>query len=122
MYSLYYRCKPWHWQSYCIESSKGWSKYCYCRKDRPATSKLLGTIYTAAEEIEAVGGKALPCIVDVRDEQQISDAVQKAVKKFGGIDILVNNASAISLTNTLDTPTKRVDLMMNVNTRGTYHI
>uniref|UniRef100_A0A8I3XDZ2 Hydroxysteroid dehydrogenase-like protein 2 n=1 Tax=Callithrix jacchus TaxID=9483 RepID=A0A8I3XDZ2_CALJA len=82
--------------------------------------KLPGTIYTAAEEIEAVGGKALPCIVDVRDEQQISDAVEKAVEKFGGIDILVNNASAISLTNTLETPTKRMDLMMSVNTRGTY--
>ncbi|KAM3939370.1 hydroxysteroid dehydrogenase-like protein 2 [Leptodactylus fuscus] len=82
--------------------------------------KLPGTIYTAAEEIEAVGGKALPCIVDVRDENQISEAVEKAVKTFGGIDILVNNASAISLTNTLDTPMKKVDLMMGINTRGTY--
>lgn len=70
--------------------------------------------------VEAVGGRALPCVVDVRDEQQISDAVEKAVQKFGGIDVLVNNASAISLTNTLETPTKRVDLMMSVNTRGTY--
>lgn len=82
--------------------------------------KLPGTIYTAAEEIEAAGGKALPCIVDVRDENQISEAVEKAVKTFGGIDILVNNASAISLTNTLDTPMKKVDLMMGINTRGTY--
>lgn len=82
--------------------------------------KLPGTIYTAAEEIEAAGGRALPCVVDVRDEQQINSAVEKAVEKFGGIDILVNNASAISLTNTLETPTKRVDLMMSVNTRGTY--
>ncbi|XP_075681711.1 hydroxysteroid dehydrogenase-like protein 2 [Rhinoderma darwinii] len=82
--------------------------------------KLPGTIYTAAEEIEAAGGKALPCIVDVRDENQISDAVEKAVKTFGGIDILVNNASAISLTSTLDTPMRKVDLMMGINTRGTY--
>ncbi|XP_051875950.1 hydroxysteroid dehydrogenase-like protein 2 isoform X2 [Pristis pectinata] len=82
--------------------------------------KLPGTIYTAAEEIEAVGGKALPCLVDVRDEQQISEAVQNAVKTFGGIDILINNASAINLTGTLDTPMKKVDLMMSVNSRGTY--
>ncbi|XP_066471263.1 hydroxysteroid dehydrogenase-like protein 2 isoform X1 [Tiliqua scincoides] len=81
---------------------------------------LPGTIYTAAEEIEAAGGKALPCIVNVREEDQIADAVDKAVQKFGGIDILVNNASAISLTGTLETPTKKVDLMMSANTRGTY--
>ncbi|XP_077331463.1 hydroxysteroid dehydrogenase-like protein 2 isoform X3 [Lithobates pipiens] len=82
--------------------------------------KLPGTIYTAAAEIEAVGGRALSCIVDVRDEKQVSDAVEKAVSTFGGIDILVNNASAISLTNTVDTPMKKVDLMMGINTRGTY--
>ncbi|XP_003216639.1 hydroxysteroid dehydrogenase-like protein 2 [Anolis carolinensis] len=81
---------------------------------------LPGTIYTAAEEIEAAGGKALPCIVNVREEDQIVDAVDQAVQKFGGIDILVNNASAISLTGTLETPTKKVDLMMSANTRGTY--
>ncbi|XP_053227644.1 hydroxysteroid dehydrogenase-like protein 2 isoform X2 [Podarcis raffonei] len=81
---------------------------------------LPGTIYTAAEEIEAAGGKALACIVNVREEEQIVDAVDQAVQKFGGIDILVNNASAISLTGTLDTPTKKVDLMMSANTRGTY--
>uniref|UniRef100_A0A8C5TWA3 Hydroxysteroid dehydrogenase-like protein 2 n=1 Tax=Malurus cyaneus samueli TaxID=2593467 RepID=A0A8C5TWA3_9PASS len=81
---------------------------------------LPGTIYTAAEEIEAAGGKALPCIVNVREEQQIISAVEKAVKTFGGIDILVNNASAISLTGTLETATKKVNLMMDVNVRGTY--
>uniref|UniRef100_A0A8D0GWK2 Hydroxysteroid dehydrogenase-like protein 2 n=1 Tax=Sphenodon punctatus TaxID=8508 RepID=A0A8D0GWK2_SPHPU len=81
---------------------------------------LPGTIYTAAEEIEAAGGKALPCIVNVMEEQQIAEAVEKAVQKFGGIDVLVNNASAISLTGTLETPTKKVDLMMSANTRGTY--
>jgi citronellol/citronellal dehydrogenase len=82
--------------------------------------KLPGTIYTAAEEIEAAGGKALPCIVDVRNEEIVQAAVDKAVETFGGIDILVNNASAIMLTGTLQTPMKRFDLMHQVNTRGTY--
>ncbi|KAK2823810.1 hypothetical protein Q7C36_020410 [Tachysurus vachellii] len=82
--------------------------------------KLPGTIYTAAEEIEAAGGKALPCIVDVRDENQVSAAVENAVQKFGGIDIVVNNASAINLTGTLDTSMKKVDLMLGINLRGTY--
>ncbi|XP_048360386.1 hydroxysteroid dehydrogenase-like protein 2 [Sphaerodactylus townsendi] len=81
---------------------------------------LPGTIYSAAEEIEAAGGKALPCIVNVREEEQIAEAVNKAVQTYGGIDVLVNNASAISLTGTLETPTKKVDLMMSANTRGTY--
>ena len=81
--------------------------------------KLPGTIYTAAEEIEAAGGKALPCIVDVRSEEIVQAAVDKAVETFGGIDILVNNASAIMLSGTLQTPMKRFDLMHQVNTRGT---
>ncbi|KAL5242104.1 hypothetical protein ACI65C_009514 [Semiaphis heraclei] len=82
--------------------------------------KLPGTIYTAAKEIEEAGGKCLPCVVDVRDESQIADAVNKSISKFGGIDIVVNNASAISLTPTLDTEMKRYDLMHNINTRGTF--
>src|SRR5713101_2427828 len=82
--------------------------------------KLPGTIYTAAEEIEKAGGKALACVVDIRDEAQIAAGVAKTVETFGGIDILVNNASAISLTGTLDTPMKRYDLMMGVNARGTF--
>ena len=82
--------------------------------------KLPGTIYTAAEEIEAAGGKALPCIVDVRDEKSVENCVEEAVRKFGGIDILINNASAISLTGTLETPMKRYDLMHQINTRGTF--
>ncbi|MBF5042941.1 NAD(P)-dependent oxidoreductase [Aggregicoccus sp. 17bor-14] len=82
--------------------------------------KLPGTIYTAAEEIERAGGKALPCVVDIRSEEQIQAAVARAVETFGGIDILVNNASAISLTGTLDTPLKRFDLMHGINTRGTF--
>src|SRR5882672_4042752 len=82
--------------------------------------KLPGTIYTAAAEIEASGGKALPLAVDIRYEDQVYGAVEQAVKHFGGIDILVNNASAISLTGTLETPMKRFDLMMGINMRGTY--
>jgi len=82
--------------------------------------KLPGTIYTAAAEIEEAGGKALACVVDVRDEAQIAAAVAKTVETFGGIDILINNASAISLTGTLATPMKRYDLMHSINTRGTF--
>ena len=82
--------------------------------------KLPGTIYTAKAEIEAAGGRALACIVDVRFEEQIAEAVKQAVETFGGIDILVNNASAISLTGTVDTPMKRFDLMHGINTRGTF--
>lgn len=82
--------------------------------------KLEGTIYSAAKEIEAAGGKALPLVVDVRDEANVQDAVEKTVATFGGIDICVNNASAISLTGTLETEMKRYDLMHQINTRGTY--
>jgi citronellol/citronellal dehydrogenase len=85
-----------------------------------ANPKLPGTIHTAAAEIEAAGGQCLPLQVDIRDEQKVADAVAAAVECFGGIDIVVNNASAISLTNTEATPIRRFDLMMGVNTRGTY--
>jgi citronellol/citronellal dehydrogenase len=83
-------------------------------------AKLPGTIYTAAEDIEKAGGKALPLLVDVRSEENVQEAVAKTVERFGGIDILVNNASAISLTGTLSTPMKRYDLMHQINLRGTY--
>jgi len=82
--------------------------------------KLPGTIYTAAAEIEAAGGKALPLQTDIRDEASVLDAMKKTAERFGGIDILVNNASAISLTPTDATPMKRFDLMFGVNVRGTY--
>lgn len=82
--------------------------------------KLPGTIYTAAKEIESAGGQALPCMVDVRDENSVGNAVDQAVKQFGGIDAVINNASAISLTGTRETPMKRFDLMHQINTRGTY--
>ncbi len=83
-------------------------------------SKLPGTIFTAAKDIEDAGGKALAIACDIRDENQITAAVEQAAKAFGGIDILINNASAINLTNTENTPAKRFDLMMGVNTRGTF--
>ena len=82
--------------------------------------KLPGTIYSAAAEIEKAGGRALPQIVDVRYEKQVLEAVARGVETFGGIDILVNNASAISLTGTAATPMKRFDLMHQINTRGTF--
>ena len=82
--------------------------------------KLPGTIHTAAEEIRAAGGTALAIQCDLRDENQIADAVAQAAKEFGGIDILINNASAINLTRTEDTPARRFDLMFDVNVRGTF--
>lgn len=82
--------------------------------------KLPGTIYTAAEAIESAGGHALPLQVDIREETEVAAAVKKTEQQFGGIDILVNNASAINLTDTLATPMKRYDLMMDVNVRGTF--
>lgn len=82
--------------------------------------KLPGTIYTAAAEIEAAGGRCLPLACDIRYEEQVQDAVDKCVAEFGGIDICVNNASAISLTPTTETDMKRYDLMHSINTRGTF--
>ena len=82
--------------------------------------KLPGTVFTAADEIDKAGGKGLGIVCDIRFEDQVAAAVKKAVEKFGGIDILVNNASAISLTRTEDTPMKRYDLMHQINTRGTF--
>src|SRR5579862_7831 len=84
--------------------------------------KLKGTIYTAADEVRAAGGKALPVVCDIRDETQVMDAIDKTVAEFGGIDICVNNASAISLTTSQATDMKRFDLMMGINTRGTFMV
>ena len=84
--------------------------------------KLKGTIYTAAEEIEAAGGKALPVVVDIRSEELVADGIQQAVDTFGGIDICINNASAITLNKTEHLSMKRFDLMHNINVRGTFMV
>ncbi len=84
--------------------------------------KLPGTIHSAAAEIEAAGGRALPLVVDVREEEQVKAAMERTAAEFGGIDIVVNNASAIQLTRTPDTEMKRFDLMHQINTRGTYMV
>ncbi len=84
--------------------------------------KLKGTIYTAADEVRAAGGKALPVLCDIRDEAQVIAAIDRTVAEFGGIDICVNNASAISLTDSQGTDMKRFDLMMGINTRGTFMV
>ncbi len=82
--------------------------------------KLPGTLYTAAEDIENAGGNALPLVCDIRFEEQVQDSINQVVEKFGGIDICINNASAIHLSDTLSTPMKRYDLMHNINVRGTF--
>ncbi|KAG5877041.1 hypothetical protein JTB14_006521 [Gonioctena quinquepunctata] len=103
-----------------LKAAKDGANVVVAAKTAEPHPKLPGTIYTACEEIEKAGGKGLACIVDVRDEQAVKKAVEEAVQKFGGIDIVINNASAISLTGTEDTDMKRYDLMHNINTRGTF--
>ena len=103
-----------------LRAAKDGANVVIAAKTTDAHPRLPGTIHSAAQEIERAGGKALACVVDIRDEAQIAAAVAKAVDTFGGIDILVNNASAISLTGTVATPMKRYDLMHSVNTRGTF--
>lgn len=89
-------------------------------KTTEVNPKLPGTIFSAAEEIRSAGGVALPIKCDLRDELQIAEAMEQAASEFGGIDILINNASAINLTRTEETPAKRFDLMFDVNVRGTF--
>ena len=101
-------------------AAKDGAKVVLAAKTAEPHPKLAGTIYTAAEEVVAAGGEALPIVVDVRDESNVRTAVEETVSTFGGIDICVNNASAISLTNTPDTDMKRYDLMHQINGRGTY--
>jgi citronellol/citronellal dehydrogenase len=103
-----------------LRAAKDGANIAIIAKTAEPNPKLPGTVYSAAKEIEAAGGKALPLVVDIRFEDQVEGAVKKTVEAFGGIDILVNNASAISLTSTLSTPMKRYDLMHHINTRGTF--
>jgi citronellol/citronellal dehydrogenase len=91
------------------------------KTDKPHP-KLPGTIFTAADEIAAAGGKALPLVVDVRDEAQVKGAIEQTVATFGGIDIVVNNASAVSRTPVVDTDMRRFDLLYQINTRGTFMV
>jgi citronellol/citronellal dehydrogenase len=103
-----------------IRAAKDGANIIIAAKTADPHPKLPGTIYSAAEEIEEAGGKALPVICDIRDDKIVEEAVAAGVDKFGGIDICVNNASAISLTPTLQTPMHRFDLMHQINTRGTF--
>eukprot|EP00126_Sphaerothecum_destruens_P010601 Sdes_comp20782_c0_seq2m16875 len=107
-------------KSIALKAAKDGANIIIAAKTASPHPKLQGTIYTAAQEIEDAGGKCLPCITDIRNEGDIAKAVQEGVSKFGGIDILVNNASAIQLTGTLETPMKIFDRMMQVNCRGTF--
>lgn len=103
-----------------VRAAKDGANIAIAAKSDQPNPRLPGTIHTAAEAIEAAGGKALPMQVDIRDEDAVAAAVQKTAAHFGSVDILVNNASAISLSGTLDTPMKRFDLMFGVNVRGTF--
>lgn len=103
-----------------LRAAKDGANVAIAAKTAEPHPKLPGTIYSAAEEIEKAGGKALPIICDIRFEDQVQSAVEQTAAKFGGIDICVNNASAIQLTGTLATDMKRYDLMHQINARGTY--
>jgi citronellol/citronellal dehydrogenase len=103
-----------------LRAAKDGANIIVAAKTAEPNPKLPGTIYSAAEEIEKAGGHALPIMLDIRDEAAVAAAVKQGAEKFGGIDILVNNASAISLTNTEATQMKRYDLMHSINTRGTF--
>src|SRR5579872_4446102 len=102
-----------------LRSAKDGAKIVIAAKTDQPHPKLEGTIHSVAKEVEAAGGTALPVMLDIRDESMIHEAVAKTFAEFGGIDILVNNASAISLSPTLETSMKRFDLIFSVNVRGT---
>jgi citronellol/citronellal dehydrogenase len=103
-----------------LKAARDGASVAIAAKTAEVNPKLPGTIYSAAAEIEAAGGVALPIQCDLRDEAQIEAAIAQAAAEFGGIDILINNASAINLTKTEATPAKRFDLMFDVNVRGTF--
>lgn len=103
-----------------LRAAKDGASVAIAAKTTEVNPKLPGTIFTAAEEIRAASGNAFPIQCDIRDEEQIANAIAQTVDEFGGIDILINNASAINLTRTEQTPAKRFDLMFDVNVRGTF--
>src|SRR5580700_6309246 len=103
-----------------LRAAKDGANIAIAAKTAEPNPKLPGTIYSAAEEIETAGGKALPLAVDVRDEEQVRGALERTAATFGGLDIVVNNASAISLTDSQATDMKRFDLMHQINARGTF--
>jgi citronellol/citronellal dehydrogenase len=103
-----------------IRAAQEGANVCLVAKTAEPDPRLPGTIYTAAEEIEQAGGRALPVVGDIRDEASVLGAVEKCVESFGGIDICINNASAINLSGTEGLPMKRYDLMQDINTRGTF--
>jgi citronellol/citronellal dehydrogenase len=103
-----------------LRAAQDGANVCLVAKTDQPHPKLEGTIHTAAEEIEAAGGQALPIVGDVRDEESVLGAVSKCVERFGGIDLCVNNASAINLAGTEQLEMKRYDLMQDINTRGTF--
>jgi citronellol/citronellal dehydrogenase len=105
-----------------LKCAKDGAKVAIAAKTAEHHAYLSGTIYSVAEEIEALGGEALPLVCDVRDEKRILDVMDEVANRFGGLDIVINNASAISLTPTLETPIKRYDLMMAVNVRATFAV
>jgi len=103
-----------------LRCAKEGAKIVIAAKSDQPHPKLEGTIHSVAKEVEAAGGIALPVLMDIREESMVHEAVSKAVTAFGGVDILVNNASAISISNTLETSMKRFDLISSVNARGTF--
>jgi len=103
-----------------VRAAQDGANVCLIAKTAEPDPRLPGTIYTAAKEIEAAGGRALPVVGDIRDEAAVLEAVQRCAELFGGIDICVNNASAINLSGTENLPMKRYDLMQDINTRGTF--
>jgi citronellol/citronellal dehydrogenase len=103
-----------------VRAARDGANVCLIAKTGSPDPRLPGTIHTAAAEIEAAGGKALPIVGDIRDEDAVLGAVSECVTEFGGIDICVNNASAINLSGTVELPMKRYDLMQDINTRGTF--
>jgi citronellol/citronellal dehydrogenase len=105
-----------------LRAAKDGANIAIAAKTADPHPKLPGTIYSAAKEIEAAGGKALPLVVDVREEDNVANAIEQTAAQFGGIDICVNNASAIQLTPTTMTDMKRYDLMHQINTRGTFMV